>query len=91
MALVGFLDGRGVGDVVPQADAAVEVEGEHVAAVGGEADVGDGRVVFVEEEEGAEALAGGGVPYAAGERLAFWLCVYTPVYMEKGGEMQTRG
>lgn len=62
VALVRLLDGAG--DVVPQADAVIEVEGQDEAAVGGEADVCDGRVVFV--DEGAEALAGGGVPYSAG-------------------------
>lgn len=53
VALVGLLDGAG--DVVPQADAVVQREGEDEARVGREADVGDARVVLV--DEGAEALA----------------------------------
>jgi hypothetical protein len=51
-------------DVIPEADAVVEVEGEDVAAVGGEAGSCDGGVFFV--DEGAEALACVGVPDAAG-------------------------
>jgi hypothetical protein len=62
VALVGFL--YGAGDVIPEADAVVERKGEYETAVGGEADVCDAGVVFV--DEGAEALACGGIPDSTG-------------------------
>lgn len=47
VSLVGLLDASG--DVVPQADAVVEVKGQDKAPVRGEADVGDSGVVFVDK------------------------------------------
>lgn len=52
MALVCLLDGAR--DVVPETDAVVEVEGEHIATIRGEADVCDGGVIFM--DEGSETL-----------------------------------
>ncbi len=49
--------------VVPQFERGVESGGEDVLAVGGELDVGHGRVVVV--DEGLEALAGLRVPDSA--------------------------
>lgn len=53
-------------DIVPQTYAGVERPREHVLAVGAEANGYDGRIVLV--HEGAEALAGGGVPYSSTAR-----------------------
>lgn len=61
VALVCLLDGAG--DVVPEANAVVKVECEHVAPVGGEAGGGDRGIFFV--DKGAETLARVGVPDAA--------------------------
>lgn len=66
VTLVGFL--YGAGDVIPEADAVVERKGEYETAVGGEADVCDAGVVFV--DEGAETLACRRIPDSTG-----WLFV----------------
>ena len=66
MALVCFL--HSPRNVVPQPDAVVEVECQDISAIGTEADVRDGWVVFVDQR--SEALPGGGVPHSA---EAIWL------------------
>lgn len=54
MTLVCLLDAAG--DVVPEANTVIEVEGQDEPPIWREADVGDSRVVFV--DQGAEALTG---------------------------------
>lgn len=61
VALVRLLDTAG--DVVPETDAVVEVEGQDEPPIRGEADVGDGRVVFM--NEGTKTLACRGIPDTA--------------------------
>ncbi len=80
MARVRLAHSRWVGNVVPQPDAAVEVESQYVVSVGREADVANGWIIVVEEER-AQALAGRCVPYAAGSRVSSLL--YTRETMEE--------
>lgn len=61
MALVSFH--AAALDVIPEADVRVQSPGEDEFAVGREADGRDGGVVLV--DEGAQALAGCGVPDAS--------------------------
>ena len=59
MPLVRFLDAAS--DVIPQAQAVIEIEGEDKAAIWRKADVRDSRIVLVDERP--KALSGLSVPY----------------------------